>query len=171
MSDACQRHGGRVLYLSELVQDRVYATNQRRKGLHVLGQSAQGRVGVFRKLVVTVVLVQEVHDYPDGFKRAAQVEELVLFQVCVLQSDARHRFAHVKEVVHGHLLRSLHQATELAYLVQPLVHLFSIVRKGQFVNLFLAQSAQAMLFQQVAYLVKTYLRFVILGVNHATKVV
>ena len=170
MTDARQRHGGRILDFPKLVQDRVYPSDNGRKRLHVLGQLAQGRVVVFRKFLVAIVLVQEVHNDPNRFQRPAQVPQLVLLQVRVLQSDASHRFAHVKEIVHGHLLCCLHQPAELAYLFHPVVHRHSVVGEGQFVHLFLAQRAQTMLLQQMSYLVKSYLRFVVLWVNHATKV-
>ena len=98
----------------------------------------QGRVGVFRKLVIAIVLVQEGHDDTDCLQRTAQVEEFVLFQVRILHADACHRFADVEEIVHLRLLYSLHESAHLTYLRHLLVDECRIVAEAELVDFLLA---------------------------------
>ena len=89
----------------------------------------------------------------------------------VFQTYALDALTHVEEVLHGEVVLLLLQSSELAYLHQPLADRAEICGEGYFVDLFLAQSAQAALAEQAANLVKSYLMFEVVWVNHAAKVI
>ena len=163
--------------MAELVEYRVDASDDGGERLDALRQPLQGGVFVFRQRHVgyrvgdvLFGIVQELHDIGYRLQRPPQVPHLVLLQVGVLQSDAGHRLAHVEKEVQLGLLRSLSESAELAHLVEPFVDRICRVGEVDFVHLLLAQRAQALLLQQPAYFVESYLRFVVFRINHVAKV-
>ena len=173
VTDASQRHRGPVLHLSVLVQNGVNATNHRGEGHDIRCQALQGRVVVGDSLVCIrcVASVQVVDNIADGLQRTAQVKDLVFFQMGISQTDTCYRLTHIEEVLHREIVGRLLQTAELIGLLQPFIHLVGIRRKLHLVHHITPQRALTVAFQQRSYLVKTYLVFVVVRVNHAAKLI
>ena len=175
MSDARQRHRGRILDLSKLVEDGVDAADHGGEGHNALSQPMQGRVGhrwlESLSLRIFIIVPRKVsHDVCNRFERPPQIPHLIFFQMGILQPDSHDGLANVEEKLHGKIVLLFFQATELPYLVEPFVYLTAIGGEGYFVYLFLAQCAEAAAFQLTAYLVETKLMFEVVRINHAAKV-
>ena len=102
----------------------------------------------------------------DGFQRAFQVEEFLLFQVSAFQSDAGHAFADIEEVAEGKLVGIFLNASELPYLLQPFVDDLCIFAHGNLVHLFFAKWTEAPFAEHRPHFEEPYLLFKRFGIYH-----
>ena len=82
----------------------------------------------------------------------------------------RHSLSHIKEKLQGKILGLSQQTAELAHLAEPFTDGVGLGGETDPVYHLLAQHAETMLLEQSSHLVKSYLRFKVLRVNHGAKV-